>query len=59
MIPAGRTIVMSKLALVEPLADQGHMTAQERYPLRLVISGVLTFCLTVWAIVILAVAHFA
>jgi hypothetical protein len=54
MILAGRTIAMSKFALVEPMIGR----TQEHYPRYLVISGVLTFCLTVWAIVILAVTHF-
>ena len=59
MIPAERTIAMSnrKFALVEPLTDLNPMTAEERYPRYLVISGVLAFCLTVWAIVILAVTR--
>ena len=46
-----------KFALVEPLTDLNHMTAEERYPRYLVISCVLAFCLTVWAIVILAVTR--
>jgi hypothetical protein len=45
-----------KLALVMPDADP--MTADERHSRPLVVSGVLTFCLTVWAIVIFAVAHY-
>ena len=62
MILAGRHIAMSsrtaKLMLVEPLTDTDPMTGQDHYPRHLVVSGVLTFCLTVWTIIILAIAHY-
>ena len=48
----------AKLTLVEPLTDAAPMTAQDYYPRHLVVSGVLTFCLTVWTIIILAIAHY-
>ena len=55
MIPDERTIAMSnrKFALVEPRPGR----TEEHYPRYLVISCVLAFCLTVWAIVILAVTR--
>ena len=49
----------AKFALVEPLTDAGHLRSEEHYPHHLVLWGVLAFCLSVWAIVILAVAHYA
>ncbi|HKU55190.1 MAG TPA: hypothetical protein VJP60_07480 [Rhizomicrobium sp.] len=48
----------AKLTLVEPLTDTDPMTAQDHYPRHLVISGVLAFCLSVWTIIILAIAHY-
>jgi len=59
MMAAGRQIAMSNrnLMLVEP--EAAPMTAPEHYPRHLVVSGVLTFSFTIWAIVILAIAHYA
>ena len=54
---------MSNLKLVEPLIHAGthaaHRTADEHYPRYVVISGMLVFCLTAWALLILAVTHIA
>ena len=47
----------AKLAVIEPLI--GAVRTEEHYPPRLVLWGVLAFCLSVWAIVILAVTHYA
>ena len=46
---------MSKLKLVVPRA--AYRTADDHYPRYVVIPGVLAFCLTAWALVILAVTH--
>jgi hypothetical protein len=49
----------TKPALVMPMTDADPIGTEEHYPRQLVVSGVLAFCLTVWAIVIFAVAHYA
>jgi len=45
----------AKLKLVQPQA--AYCTADDHYPRHVVIPGVLAFCLTAWALVILAVTH--
>lgn len=47
----------AKWALVEPLIVADPKRTEERYPLQLVLWGTLAFCLSVWAVVILAVTH--
>lgn len=49
----------AKLAFVEPQNGTGHIQTQEHYPRHLVMWGALTFCLSSWAVVILAVARLA
>ena len=45
----------AKLALVEP----GPLRADDHYPRALVMWSVLAFCLSSWAVIILAVTHYA
>jgi len=45
-----------KFALAEPQAGAGRARAAD--PRQLVLWGALAFCLSVWAIVILAVTHY-
>jgi hypothetical protein len=48
----------AKLSLVQPAFDADRMTADdEHYPRVLVMWGTLAFCLSAWAIVIIAVAQ--
>jgi hypothetical protein len=56
-----RNTVMSshQFALVEPPANIGRMTGEERYPRYMVVSGVLLFNFTIWTIVVLAIAYLA
>jgi hypothetical protein len=45
----------TKLELIMP--DAEPVRTDERYPRALIVSGVLTFSLTVWTVVILALAY--
>jgi hypothetical protein len=49
----------AKLILIEPLIVADRMRRQDPYPRHFVLWGVLAFCLSSWAVVILAVTRLA
>ena len=49
----------ANLALIEPVIEAHPVRSDEHYPRHLVMWGVLAFCLSSWAVVILAVAQLA
>jgi len=49
----------ANLSLVEPLIAAARLRTEAHYPPQLVLWGALAFCLSVWGVVIVAVARYA